>query len=244
MATAQAMEEELQQSVLRSESGNWEANEGAGDGFGVDSTRGNVNGTIFIAQNAKTRDESVVEDEAMSDRDASGEEEEEMEEDAEGEEDLDLLQETRGSILAHGLDDNEDDINDEDAEGEEDDGEAVGAVKIQPNDADEDMDEDDGSEVSEAPSAAADEDEDSEEEAEEEEEGAWEDARDTAEDEDSDAAPTNVCIFCEEDEEHDPSEEFETFLACVGCGDGGEYILIWLCRVLELTVISTPAMRP
>lgn len=31
--------------------------------------------------------------------------------------------------------------------------------------------------------------------------------------------------FCHEDEEHDPSEEFEEYLACSVCGDNGTYIL-------------------
>jgi len=28
--------------------------------------------------------------------------------------------------------------------------------------------------------------------------------------------------FCGEDEEHDPSEEFEEYLACAVCGDNGK----------------------
>lgn len=28
--------------------------------------------------------------------------------------------------------------------------------------------------------------------------------------------------FCKEDEEHDPSEEFEEYLACAVCGDNGK----------------------
>lgn len=29
--------------------------------------------------------------------------------------------------------------------------------------------------------------------------------------------------FCGQDEEHDPGEEFEEYLACSVCGDNGEY---------------------
>lgn len=29
------------------------------------------------------------------------------------------------------------------------------------------------------------------------------------------------CRFCNEDEEHDPSEEYEEYLACSVCGDNG-----------------------
>lgn len=30
--------------------------------------------------------------------------------------------------------------------------------------------------------------------------------------------------FCGEDEEHDPSEEFEIYLACAICGDNGKLL--------------------
>lgn len=31
----------------------------------------------------------------------------------------------------------------------------------------------------------------------------------------------NMCSFCHQDEEHDPSPEFEEYLACAVCGDNG-----------------------
>lgn len=30
--------------------------------------------------------------------------------------------------------------------------------------------------------------------------------------------------FCGEDEEHDPSEEYEEYLSCAVCGDNGKFI--------------------
>jgi hypothetical protein len=32
-----------------------------------------------------------------------------------------------------------------------------------------------------------------------------------------------VCRFCGQDEEHDPGEEFEEYLACSVCGDNGKF---------------------
>lgn len=228
MTTAQAMEEELQKSVLRSENATWDANEGGSEQFNMDTAQGSTNGTIFIAPNGLIRAQSTTQGDDISDRDASGEEmEEDEEEDASGEEDLDLLQEPQGNVLSqshdseqHSLSDDEGE--DEDASGEEEE-EAVGAVKIQPSSVIDEAEEDDDSEVSEAPSAI---EEDHDSEDEDEEEGVWEDARDGAgeeEEEESDAGPSNVCMFCKQDEEHDPSEDFESYLACAVCGENGEY---------------------
>lgn len=32
-----------------------------------------------------------------------------------------------------------------------------------------------------------------------------------------------ISSFCGEDEEHDPSDEFEDYMACAACGDNGKY---------------------
>lgn len=225
MTTAQAMEEELQQSVLRSEDASWETNQVGTDPFNINTAQRSVNGTIFIAPNGITRAQSETQDDGASDHDASGEE---LEEDASGEEELDMLQETQGNISAHIYEGNQlsrsDEGEDEDASGEDEE-EAVGAVKIQPSSVVDELDSDDDSDVSEAPSAIE-EDRDSDEEEDEEEEGVWEDARDMVgeegEEEDSDTGPSNVCMFCKQDEEHDPSEDFESYLACSACGENGE----------------------
>ena len=34
---------------------------------------------------------------------------------------------------------------------------------------------------------------------------------------------TFTCRFCGQDEEHDPGEEFEEWLACAVCGDNGKF---------------------
>lgn len=227
MATAQAMEEELQQSVLRSEDANWETNDGGSDHFNTIAAQGSANGTIFIAPNGIIRAQSTVQEDPASERDASVDEmEEDEEEDASGEEDLDLIQETRENTSAHAHESNHhsqsDELADEDASGDDEE-EAVGAVKIQPSSvARDDVDEDDESDVSDAPSVEEDQDSDEEEE----EEGVWEDARDMAgeedEEDDSDTGPSNVCMFCKQDEDHDPSEDFEAYLACDSCGENGE----------------------
>ncbi|KAJ4134600.1 Histone acetyltransferase [Fusarium oxysporum] len=99
---------------------------------------------------------------------------------------------------------------DVDAEGEDyEEDEGVGAVKFQPGTRSDD-DDDSESDKSESPSAN---DEESDEEA------AWEDAAEAEEDhEDEETAASSNCIFCGHNEDEDPSEEFEVYLACVCCG--------------------------
>ena len=92
---------------------------------------------------------------------------------------------------------------------DEDEDEGVGAVKIRPGD----MDDDDEEAESEGSSSQ------SEGEEESDAEEVWEETGEN-EDEDSDnEVPSSNCVFCKEDEEHDPSEEFEAYLACTGCSD-------------------------
>ncbi|KAF7542631.1 hypothetical protein G7Z17_g11413 [Cylindrodendrum hubeiense] len=167
------------------------------------------------------------EDVEISDRDASGEE---LDQDAEGEDDNDYLLhqqitthgpndddhgdiEEEGDVDAEGEEYDHGDIEEEgdvDAEGEEyDQDEGVGAVKFKPGETDDE--EDLESNASDPPSVLEDESD---------EEAPWEDARDVGEeDEESEAIPSNNCIFCKQDEENDPSEDFEVFLGCAGCGD-------------------------
>ncbi|KAL8829904.1 MAG: hypothetical protein Q9191_001747 [Dirinaria sp. TL-2023a] len=47
----------------------------------------------------------------------------------------------------------------------------------------------------------------------------WEGGSEGGEDAEVGIANRNNCIFCLQDEEHDPSEEFEEYMACVVCGD-------------------------
>jgi histone acetyltransferase SAS3 len=104
---------------------------------------------------------------------------------------------------------------DVDAEGEDyEEDEGVGAVKFQPGTRSDDED-DSESDKSESPSAN---DEESDEEA------AWDDAAEAEEDhEDEETAASSNCIFCGHNEDEDPSEEFEVYLACVRCGGNGKF---------------------
>lgn len=155
----------------------------------------------------------------VSDRDASGEEIEEGDEDAEGEEDNDLLHQQihagHRSIVASAKPASEDDDDDE----EESDEDGVDLVKLRPESEDEG-----GSEASTHES-----------EAEDDEGAAWEEEAQEAdeEEEESVASPNNVCIFCKQDEENDPSEDFEAYLSCKRCSDHGMRRLstgiVWYC---------------
>lgn len=115
-----------------------------------------------------------------------------------------------GSRSSSPLDDLEED---EEAEG-------VGAVKIRPGETDDEAEiESDNS--------------DSRSESENESDGAaaWEDGAGEDEDDEEgseDAAP-NMCMFCKQDEENDPAEEFEEYLTCGGCGENCKFTP-WLCR--------------
>ncbi|GFF41615.1 histone acetyltransferase mst2 [Aspergillus udagawae] len=164
--------------------------------------------------------------------------------DAEGEEETDLYemdQQLQNAVhraysgeTADGVQDADYD-EDEDAEGEpdtelningdNDDAEPVGAVKIP--DAAGSLDNDD------AASAAADAEDDpafenpsdsdapaassssSESEADEE----WEAESNSREDAEVDTTVRGNCIYCGQDEDNDPSEEFEEYLTCTVCGD-------------------------
>ncbi|RDW94429.1 histone acetyltransferase-1 [Coleophoma crateriformis] len=135
-----------------------------------------------------------------------------------------------------GLEDDEDDaLTDEDAEGEEDED----AVMERQGDEEEDEDEDPetAGAVKIIPGQMADDDEDAMSRSSEEEEedfaasgGEDEDKDSTdaeaeldweanAADEEEELTNPNRCIFCYQDEENDPSEEFEMYLTCDVCAD-------------------------
>lgn len=191
MASAQDMEEQLQQSVMISEDGAYES---SASGPRATNATSNING------------------DNTSDRDASGEEIEEGDEDAEGEEDHDLLHQQinagHQSIVASAKLPSEGDDDEEDS-----DEDGVDLVKLRPESEDEENSEDSTPES----------------EAEEDEEAAnWEEAAEGDEEEESVANPNNVCTFCNQDEENDPSEDFEVYLACKRCGDHGTSNSAWL----------------
>ncbi|EUC31463.1 hypothetical protein COCCADRAFT_101223 [Bipolaris zeicola 26-R-13] len=114
---------------------------------------------------------------------------------------------------------------DVDAEGEEvdddeDDAEPVGDVKIarraSVSDEEDDYDvEDAAKESSDAKSS----DSDDSTNADSEEENQWQGSEDGDEDELVKSSNPNVCIYCKQDEDNDPSPDFEEYLSCAVCGD-------------------------
>ncbi|KAL2879177.1 Histone acetyltransferase [Colletotrichum sp. CLE4] len=96
---------------------------------------------------------------------------------------------------------------------EEDEAEGVGAVKIRPGETDDEEVDEPDSEHSESHSESGNESEGDD---------AWDEVaveEEEDEDEGSEDAAMNTCMFCKQDEEHDPAEDFEEYLACVGCGE-------------------------
>lgn len=220
------MEEELQQSVMLSDDAGFETADSAGEDAHLPRPveTGTAN-TVFAENSTGGNDGMEVDedDDELSDRDASGEEIGEMDQDAEGEEYTELVDQQIVVSNGHHMqmnDDEEDDDEDNDEEGDEDGDEGVGAVKIKPRDTDDEDDDDDDddadddaeSDVSDLLSVA---EEDSDEEP------AWEEAGGVEEDDESETAPSNICMFCRQDEENDPSEDFEAFLTCIRCNENG-----------------------
>lgn len=148
-----------------------------------------------------------------SDVDAEGEEDDNYDDDAEGEPDDEAMEQAH---IVRGKE-----IPEEEEEEENEDEEGVGAVKLRPGETD-----DEESEASEGESYHAESEEASEGEAE------WNVAADNDEDDDdeSENAPANTCMFCKQDEDNDPSEEFEIFLTCTGCGDCGLCLLTFISK--------------
>ncbi|KAL8717774.1 MAG: hypothetical protein Q9225_005021 [Loekoesia sp. 1 TL-2023] len=151
--------------------------------------------------------------------------------DAEGEEDVDgtFAFEARAqpSEVAAQADKSDEDAQieseEEDDDGSESASEATGKVKRtsgrRARDSDKDADLDD---ASEAEASSAEDDDESDKSSTEEESAAvpeWEGGSDGGEDGSVEVANRNNCVFCGQDEEHDPSEEFEEYMACAVCGD-------------------------
>ncbi|CAF3461974.1 unnamed protein product [Fusarium graminearum] len=225
------MEEDRQQGVMASdEDAEYETAGEAGGDTTIIATGSREDGGVSSVD----RDPSDNGDIELSDRDASGEDV-----DASGEEDneytappqlsshnsrqtdqeeQDGADEEAEEAEAGDAEEEHDDADvdaegdeDVDAEGEEyEDDEGVGAVKFQPGTRNHD-DEDSESDKSDFPSANEEESDD---------EAAWDDAAEAEEDHDDEetAAPSH-CVFCNQSEDDDPSEEFETYLACTRCGN-------------------------
>ncbi|OHE93448.1 MOZ/SAS family protein [Colletotrichum orchidophilum] len=96
---------------------------------------------------------------------------------------------------------------------EEDEAEGVGAVKIRPGETDDEEVDEPESEHSDSHSESGNESEGDD---------AWDEVaveEEEDEEEGSEDAAMNTCMFCKQDEEHDPAEDFEEYLACIGCGE-------------------------
>lgn len=149
-----------------------------------------------------------VEDEQRSDQseeDAEAEDDDNFEYDAEGEPDEEATQHVNEIKKVQEEDEEEDEDEDDDEEG-------VGAVKLRPGETD---DEESLAEASEGESYHAESEGHSDGEAE------WEDGIENEDDdEESEAVQATLCKFCGQDEDSDPSEEFEIFLSCTSCNDG------------------------
>ncbi|KAH8812004.1 putative histone acetyltransferase mst2 [Xylogone sp. PMI_703] len=204
MAAAALRDEEIQSAMVTSEE---DAEFEEDDELAVDSAASEANNQL---QNGMrdVEEDGGNDDDDLTDEDAEGEEDDEMAGigmnvgDDEGEEEGEDNDEREEE------DDEEEDEDDDDAEG-------VGAVKIQPGQ--EDDDEEAALSVSDEESASSVEDNESKDSTDAEAEAEWEPAAD--EEEEEEQANPNRCIFCNQDEENDPSEEFELYLGCGVCGD-------------------------
>ncbi|KAJ8064639.1 hypothetical protein OCU04_006962 [Sclerotinia nivalis] len=147
-----------------------------------------------------------------------GEEDMLTDEDADGEEDDGMLDEREN--MEH-TEEEEIDENLEPGEGDEDDDDAegVGAVKIQPGLEDDDDEDAESGSDSDSSAEIEEEDDESKDSTDVEEETRWQSNGEEGEEEEEGHVNPNRCIFCEQDEDDDPGEEFELYLACEMCGD-------------------------
>ncbi|CAG8048966.1 unnamed protein product [Penicillium nalgiovense] len=115
----------------------------------------------------------------------------------------------------NGLNEEDDDDNDE--------AEPVGAVKLPDDDAgsEDDYAESDTADADADPRFGANDRDASEPESSDHESEAedWEAESNEREDVETDIRSSSNCLVCSQDEEHDPSEDFEEWLTCVVCGD-------------------------
>ncbi|KAL8726841.1 MAG: hypothetical protein Q9166_006457 [cf. Caloplaca sp. 2 TL-2023] len=150
-----------------------------------------------------------------SDADAEGEE------DAEG--DPELEEEFKPSEPITQVDQSDEDAHAESEEEEDDASEVLQPKKRSRNRRTRDSDDDAVMEDASEAESGSDEDDDESDRSSSEEGSAaapeWEGGSDGAEETSGEVANRNNCIFCGQDEEHDPSEEFEEYMACAVCGD-------------------------
>ncbi|PSN60989.1 hypothetical protein BS50DRAFT_639667 [Corynespora cassiicola Philippines] len=118
---------------------------------------------------------------------------------------------------------------DVDAEGEEvdddddDEAEPVGAVKIAaPEDVfsdEEDEEHDPDAALDSVSDAKTSDSEEESNSSESEAENQWQAESEDGEEPEAGPSDSNLCIYCNEDEENDPSPEYEEYLTCAECGD-------------------------
>ncbi|KAL8774415.1 MAG: hypothetical protein Q9194_004041 [Teloschistes cf. exilis] len=150
--------------------------------------------------------------------------------DAEGDEDAeaDMEDEIQPSVSAKQADQSDEDAESENEAGD-DDGSEVETEASEPAQKQKRRrakDSDDDAPAEDVPDSdlddSAEENEDSDKSSSDEEDAAaqeWEAGSDGGEDASGEVATRNNCVFCGQDEEHDPSEEFEEYMACAVCGD-------------------------
>jgi histone acetyltransferase SAS3 len=173
-------------------------------------------------------DASEADDGSQSQGDSVHDEDDGFDEDAEGEDDdIDMeapLVEQNGALTGEEEEEEDDDDDDDD---EEDEAEGVGAVKIKPGETEDEEESGSDDDVASSVSGI------SYGESAGESAGDWEGEAeinndDDDDEEESETADSSLCMFCKKDEENDPSEEFESYLACKGCGEHGKSVLLYL----------------
>ncbi|GAM87820.1 hypothetical protein ANO11243_058480 [Dothideomycetidae sp. 11243] len=163
---------------------------------------------------------------------APASDEEESSSGTDSEEDAEVAEEDAEEAADSEVDAEGEEVDDEEDENDEENSEVVGAVKKRAasrrqstkseEDAEASTDEDEqGSASSSSGSSESGSDSSSENE--------WDDAPENAEEAaEADVAASARCVFCDQDEENDPGEEFEEFLSCAVCGDGDP--AGWRCK--------------
>ncbi|KAI9829451.1 MAG: hypothetical protein M1826_005633 [Phylliscum demangeonii] len=71
----------------------------------------------------------------------------------------------------------------------------------------------------------------------------WEEESNDRDDDDVAAVNSGLCIFCRADEEHDPGEDFEEYLACSVCGDNSHRQCARDFKALETDDVDAPNWR-
>ena len=240
MVAAALSEEQLQNSLAMSEE---DAEFEEDDELAADLMADNADAYAANIQLQNGMANAIVDGEEEEDEVMADEQAILSDEDAEGEEDDEIGEPAFNNGEA------EDEDEEEEESDEDDDEEGVGAVKIQPGLLEDDEDVASPSEDEESAASVEDDDE-SKDSTDAEVEEQWQQAAEEEEEEEEPANP-NRCMyvsphscraalltnfrFCQQDEENDPSEEFELYLACGVCGDN--------CWFSGLTCIFTRLTR-